>query len=144
MKYVCPTMENFRKLAGEMDVVLFGAGQGAMRFMNRIGGLIDRLRCILDSDEDKWGGALYGLPIVSPDHLKTMDADKTLVVIVVAGSAVIDVHKQILAMGDYAIMAARIHTASSFCGCGNLLYPPVRTEAGIRVALRQLFQKYIS
>jgi len=76
--------------------------------MNRIGGLIDRLRCILDSDEDKWGGALYGLPIVSPDHLKTMDADKTLVVIVVAGSAVIDVHKQILAMGDYAIMAARI------------------------------------
>lgn len=107
MKYVCQTIENFKKLANEMDVVLFGAGDLSMRFMNRIGDLTNRIKYILTENEHKIGGALYGIPVVSPDTLKTMDEDHTLVVIA-AGRTVVELHNQVCSMGDYTIMAATI------------------------------------
>lgn len=90
-----------------MDVVVFGAGDLAMRFMNRIGDLTDRLKYIVTNNKYKIGGTLYGIPVVSPDVLKTMDEDHTLVVIA-AGRSAAELYEQTLSMGDYTIMAAKI------------------------------------
>lgn len=100
-------MENFKKFSNEMDVVVFGAGDLAMRFMNRIGDLTDRLKYIVTNNKYKIGGTLYGIPVVSPDVLKTMDEDHTLVVIA-AGRSAAELYEQTLSMGNYTVMAARI------------------------------------
>lgn len=107
MKYVCPTMENFKRLAREMDIVVFGAGKDCMRFLNHIGDLTDRVKCIMTNNKNKIGSMLYGIPIVSADVLKTMDEHKTLVVIA-AGRAVVELYDQVLSMGDYIVMASGI------------------------------------
>lgn len=66
MNYVCSTMENFKKLAGERDVVLFGAGEGCMRFLNRMdSSSLQSVKYILTNNRRKIGGALYGIPIAS-------------------------------------------------------------------------------
>lgn len=107
MKYTCQTMENFRKLAGEMDVVIFEAEELSMRFMNCIGDLTDHIKYIATNNESKIGNTLYGIPIVSSDVLKTMDTEHTLVVIA-TGNSIIELYEQTLAMGDFTIMAASI------------------------------------
>lgn len=109
MKYVCQTMENFEKLSGEMDVVIFGAGDLAMRFMNRIGDLTDRIKYIATNNKSKIGGTLYGIPIVSPDVLKTMDEDRTLVMIAARSPASEkELYEQTLSMGNYTIMMVKV------------------------------------
>ncbi len=107
MKYVCQTMEHFKELASDMDVVLFGSGEYCMRFMNRIGTLTDRIKYILDNDSRKHGGRLYGIPIVCPERMQAMNAESTLVVITVETS-IPQIYEQISAMGDYTVMAGRI------------------------------------
>ena len=88
MQYVSQTMENFENLAEKMDVVLFGNGEYCMRFLNRIGNLTDRVKFILDNDYQKWGGKLYGIPVVTPEILKDMEPLNTLVVITVESTVV--------------------------------------------------------
>lgn len=105
--YVCQTMKKFEELAIEKDVVLFGSGEYCMRFMNRIGSLTDRIKFICENNNQKQGGKLYGIPIVSPEKLKNMNAANTLIVITIENN-VEEVHKQILSMGDYIIMTSRI------------------------------------
>lgn len=107
MHYINQTMEHFEKLALEKDVVLFGSGEFCMRFMNRIGDLTDRVKYILDNNSEKWGGKLYGIPLVGPEILREQKAENTLVVIT-AGRHIPDIYAQIQSMGDFPIMAGRI------------------------------------
>lgn len=107
MQYVSQTMENFKNLAEKMDVVLFGNGEYCMRFLNRIGNLTDRVKFILDNDYQKWGGKLYGIPVVTPEILKDMEPLNTLVVITVE-SNVVELYEQVQGMGNYVIMVEKI------------------------------------
>ncbi len=121
MTYVCPTMENFKKLAGEMDVVLFGAGEYCMRFLNRIGDLTNRVKYIFDNDESKTDKAMYGIPIVSPARLKGLPEDKTLVVIT-AWHSIVKVYEQVLSMGDYTVMAGGVLMHPTFSNVTEKFY----------------------
>lgn len=121
MAYTDQTMENFEKLALEKDVVLFGAGSGCMRFMNRIGDLTDRIKFIFDSDNEKQGGKLYGVPIEKPEKLQLLDIENTVVVIT-ANNDIPEIYEQILSIGNYIIMTARILISDVFSTVAKELY----------------------
>ncbi len=113
MGYVYQSMENFRQLAKTMDIVLFGSGEYCMRFLNRIGSLTEKVNCILDNNEQNHGRKLYGIPVKDPAELKEREVSDTLVVIS-TGSNIAELYAQVLAVGDYPIMAARILIDDSF------------------------------
>ena len=122
MNYVCSTMENFKKLAGERDVVLFGAGEGCMRFLNRMdSSSLQSVKYILTNKRRKIGGALYGIPIASPDLLQSLDARKTLAVIT-AKRAVVEIYKQITQISSCPIMVSEILTHPVFAALTEDLY----------------------
>lgn len=116
MKEVCQTMENFKSMADKMDVVLFGAGEYCMRFLNRIGESIEKIRWIADNDSGKIGESLYGIPIFAPEKLGEMDKEKTLVVVTV-GNHIPDICRQIQSFGEYLIMVERILIDDSLENC---------------------------
>lgn len=122
MREVRQTMENFERMSDEMDVVLFGGGEWCMRFMNRIGERTDKVKCILDNDTSKVGNRLYGKPVCTPESLREMDAEKTLVVITVAGNNIPSIYNQILGLGEFFIMSAIILMHDTFMECTEKLY----------------------
>lgn len=121
MRYVRQTMENFKDLAETMDVVLFGSEEYSMRFLNRIGDLMDRVKFILDNNHQKQGEKLYGIPIVAPETLKELEPLRTLVVIAVEDD-IVKLYEQIQRMGDYTIMVERMMLHNVFPIVSETLY----------------------
>lgn len=108
MNNIVPTMENFKKVIKEKEVVIFCAGEYCMRFLNRLDVEdIMRIRFIVDNDKEKQGTTLYGLPIKSPAEIETLNPSNTLIVIAVENS-IPEIYKQICDMGSFSIMSARI------------------------------------
>lgn len=108
MKEMIPTMENFKKVIKEKEVVVFCAGEYCMRFLNRIEEEdIAQISFIVDNDIEKQGTTLFGIPIRKPDVLGTLEPSNTLIVIAVENS-IPEIYKQICDMGHYNIMSVRI------------------------------------
>lgn len=122
MREVCQTMENFERMSDEKDVVLFGAGEWCMRFMNRIGKRTDKVKCILDNDISKVGHTLYGKPVCAPESLKGMDTEKTLIVITAKENGIPQIYGQLLELGEFFIMSACILMHDTFMECAKKLY----------------------
>ncbi len=60
------------------DVVIWGTGQGGRMIANLLHGDIT-VRAYCDSDENKWGGTLDGIPVVAPDALPAMEPDAVFI-----------------------------------------------------------------
>lgn len=121
MRELCQTMENFRNMAEKMDVVLFGAGEYCMRFMNCIGDMTERVRYIIDNNVQKSGEKLYGKPICGPEKLKELAVKETLVIITVDNS-IPQIYSQIRSLGEFPIMTARILLNGILEDCARELY----------------------
>jgi O-methyltransferase len=60
------------------DVVIWGTGQGGRMIANLLHGDIT-VRAYCDSDENKWGGTLDGIPVVAPDALPALAPDAVFI-----------------------------------------------------------------
>ena len=60
------------------DVIIWGTGQGGRMIANLLHGDIT-VRAYCDSDENKWGGTVDGIPVVAPDALPAMEPDAVFI-----------------------------------------------------------------
>lgn len=60
------------------DVIIWGTGQGGRMIANLLHGDIT-VRAYCDSDENKWGGTLDGIPVVAPDALPALAPDAVFI-----------------------------------------------------------------
>ncbi len=74
-------IEAVKRLEPGCSVILFGAGQGSVEFIdaNTKSGEPFDIRCIVDNDRTMWGKDLGGVPITSPRDIA--DSPGTLIVI---------------------------------------------------------------
>lgn len=105
---ILPTIDNYKEVSKKMETVIFCAGEYCMRFLNRLTDEeLRNISFIVDNDSDKQGTKIYGIPVKSPEELKSLNPQSTLVVIAVENS-IPEIYKQIHNMGEYNIMSARI------------------------------------
>ena len=108
MRIMMPTMDNFNKEIKDKEVVVFGAGEYCMRFLNRINEeAFERISFIVDNSIEKQGTSLYGITIKSPDEINKLEPMNTVVVIAVS-NGIPEVYEQICEKGHYNIMSACI------------------------------------
>lgn len=60
------------------DVIIWGTGQGGRMIANLLHGDIT-VRAYCDSDENKWGDTVDGIPVVAPDALPAMEPDAVFI-----------------------------------------------------------------
>ncbi len=87
------------------NVVIWGAGQGGRMISNLLNGDI-RILAYCDSDARKWGEAMDGTPVVSPDAIPDMEPD-VVFISMLNRDACAEVRARLESMG----VAARIVTA---------------------------------
>lgn len=95
---------------GPGSLILFGAGyQGELTLSDlQAMGVADSVRCFLDNQPSKWGQALGGLPICSPDLLKDLPKDAR---ILIASGAYVPIRAQLAEAGF--VSGVRIMDASA-------------------------------
>lgn len=108
MTKLIPTLDNFKALSKKMETVIFCAGEYCMRFLNRLENEdLKHISFIVDNDEDKQGTKIYGIPVKSPEEIKQLSLQNTLIVIAVENN-IPEIYGQICSMGAYNIMSSRI------------------------------------
>lgn len=85
--------------------VLFGTGTVALRFLNLFP-IADKISYVCDNYPGGLEARMFGLPVVSPDILKTLSPEDT-VVIVAAAAAQVEMAEQAAEYGDFDIYFAR-------------------------------------
>lgn len=92
------TWKELEREAERKKLILFGAGEGARKFMVEYA-LIGKFKpaYIVDNAEEKWGQVMNGLSINTPNILKEEEPDKT--VIVIASVYIKSISRQLQQMG---------------------------------------------
>ena len=90
---------------GDKKVIIFGAGRFAMSFIDWYGPICD-IECIADSDVNRQGQNIRGIPIVSPEEIADIDEEKYRVIICVKNY--MPVVRQLIGLG---IKNSRIYDA---------------------------------
>lgn len=95
---------------GPGSLILFGAGyQGELTLSDlQAMGVADSVRCFLDNQPSKWGQALGGIPICSPDLLRDLPKDAR---ILIASGAYVPIRAQLAEAGF--VSGVRIMDASA-------------------------------
>jgi FkbM family methyltransferase len=102
------TMEKFREIIKEKDIVIFGVGEFCMRFLNRLEAEeISCIKYIVDSNVEKQGSRMYGIPVRSPEMIRELEPSNTVIVIALF-NGIPEVYSYISELGDYTIASARI------------------------------------
>lgn len=77
-------------------IIVFGSGKFADKFLAFYRNELS-VSCIVDNSKEKWGMELYGIPVQSPDILKSIDPDEYKVIICVSQCG--PIVKQLIRMG---------------------------------------------
>ena len=142
MEYAVQTMENFQAMAQDRKIILFGAGEFAMRFMNSIGRCIQNIAYIVDNNPEKVGGALYGIQILSPESLSKEDPSRIIVVIVTT-TGIASIYRQIRGMDNFVIFSGRILLNEVFCTVARELHEGSREIQKVEALLYDDMSKKI-
>lgn len=106
MRVVRQSKNDLLKAAETKDIVFFGAGAMALRLLSMMD-IAKNVRFICDNKEHRIGTKLCGINIVHPEKLKTMDVQKTAVVIT-SRNYQKEIADQICQIGDFDLYFARV------------------------------------
>ena len=125
------TWDEFDELAEGKKVVLFGAGGGCRDYLEKY--YFSRsIEYVIDNSKDFIGKYVYGFKIFSPDKLKGLDTEKTVILITTGDNYIEQLKKQCKDLG--------LHNVYSFCHieCNNPTYDKYRKKYANKIYIKNV------